>query len=61
MEEFKVGDIIKGRYSLIRFLGNGSFGEVWLAHYCSLGAHGGTIEAVLGAPDYVNEYANNCM
>ncbi len=32
MEELKVGDIIKGRYSLIRFLGNGSFGEVWLAH-----------------------------
>ena len=32
MAELIVGDIIKERYSLIRFLGNGSFGEVWLAH-----------------------------
>ena len=32
MEELKVRDIIKERYTLMQFLGNGSFGEVWFAH-----------------------------
>lgn len=32
MEELKVGDIIKQRYTLVQFLGSGSFREVWLAH-----------------------------
>lgn len=38
-----------------------SVNDMRLAIYCSFGAHGGTIEAVLGTPDSVNEYANNCM
>lgn len=38
-----------------------SVSDMRLAIYCSFGAHGGTIEAVLGDPDSVNEYANNCM
>lgn len=38
-----------------------SVNDMRLAICCSFGAHGGTIEAVLGAPDSVNEYANNCM
>ncbi len=38
-----------------------SVNNMRLAIYCSFGAHGGTIEAVLGSPDSVNDYANNCM
>lgn len=38
-----------------------SVNDMRLAIYCSFGAHGGTIEAVLGAPDSVNEYSNNCL
>lgn len=38
-----------------------SVNSMRLAIHCGFGAHGGTIEAVLGYPDSVNEYANNCM
>lgn len=30
MEELKVGDIIKERYELVKFLGSGSFGKFGL-------------------------------
>ena len=32
MEELKIGDIVTKRFVLVKFLGCGSFGEVWLAH-----------------------------
>ena len=62
MEELKVGDIIKERYSLIRFLGNGSFGEVWLAHDLLSGREVAlkiylTLDPA-GVDEFQREYAN---
>ena len=62
MEELKVGDIIKERYSLIRFLGNGSFGEVWLAHD-QLSGRDVALKIYLtldpaGVEEFQREYAN---
>ncbi len=62
MEELKVGDIIKERYSLIRFLGNGSFGEVWLSHD-QLSGRDVALKIYLtldpaGVEEFQREYAN---
>ena len=62
MEELKVGDIIKERYTLIRFLGNGSFGEVWLAHD-QLSGRDVALKVYLtldpaGIEEFQREYAN---
>lgn len=62
MEELKIGDIIKERYSLIRFLGNGSFGEVWLAHD-QLSGRDVALKVYLtldpaGIEEFQREYAN---
>ena len=62
MEELKIGDIIKERYSLIRFLGNGSFGEVWLAHDLLSGREVAlkiylTLDPA-GVEEFQREYAN---
>ena len=29
--QYSVGQLLDGRYSLTRFIGSGSFGEVWVA------------------------------
>lgn len=62
MEDLKEGDIIRGRYALMRFLGNGSFGEVWLAHD-QLSSHDVALKIYLsldpaGVEEFQREYAN---
>lgn len=64
----KIAKALKAKYSRRRDSDYGqdcvylySIGNLWMAIYCSFGAHGGTIEGILGDFENVSDYANNCM